>query len=138
MFLVEVTRDHFDVLEADFEREYNLDLLDLYRGNLPARKAANLAANLPAGSLTWQALDHPNAWTTQEYLTANLVDSQNWGNWIAAKGKDSDKPKPVPRPGEGKKKKKKSKSDIKAAATRFMARQEKPMHVIVPGEPAED
>lgn len=68
-----------------------------------------------------------------------MVDAQNIANWLKAGAKQTDKPKPMPRPGENKTKKKKSKSDIRAAATRFMAKtQDTPMHVIVPGEPAED
>lgn len=138
MFLIDVMEKHFDVLEADFERVYNIDLLDVYRGNLPARKAANLAANLPAGSMLWQVMDHPNSWTTTDHLIAAQVDAQNIGNWLAAGGKQNDRPKPLPRPESTDKNKKKSKSDIRAAATRFKAKAQKPMHVIVPGPPAED
>ena len=138
MFLVEVCQEHFDVLEADFERFYNgLDLLDLYRGTLPARKAANLAANLPAGALIWQEMEHPNSWTTTDYLLAAQVDAQNVANWIAAGGKQADKPKPLPRPSPSNKNKKKTKGEIKAAATRFMEKR-KTMPVIVSGPPAED
>ena len=124
MFLIEVTTKHFDVLEADFEREYQMDLLDLYRGNIPVRKVANLAANLPAGALIWQVTEHPNSWTTTDYLLAEQVDALNIANWIAGGAKANDKPKPLPRPAPSDKNKKKTKGEIKAAATRFMEKKQ--------------
>lgn len=112
--------EHFDALEADFERYYGLDLLDVYRGTLPAQKAANLAANLPAGALTWQVLEHPNAWTTGEYIAAAQVDALNWSNWIAGGGK-GEKPKPMETPMNRKTKKKRSSEDYTAnAVARFL------------------
>ena len=52
-----------DQLAADMRREYGLGMHDLD----PSETAA-LAANLPAGSLVWQTLDTPRAWTFDQYL----------------------------------------------------------------------
>lgn len=46
-------------------------------------ETAVLAVNLPAGSLIWQKLDVPAAWTLDQYLMAARIDQMNmwmWGN----------------------------------------------------------
>ena len=65
-----------DQLAADMRREYGLGMHDLD----PSETAA-LAANLPAGSLVWQTLDTPRAWT---------FDPRKRGP----------QPRPLPRPGQ--------------------------------------
>jgi hypothetical protein len=66
-------RDNEDAVEADFHRYYNLDLAELYRGELSLRKVSNLIANLPTGSATWSAInDIPYGWTLTDLLIADL------------------------------------------------------------------
>ena len=65
-------------------------------------EAAALAVNLPAGSLVWQRLDVPAAWTLDQYLMAARIDQMNmwmWGN--ADPKKRGPQPEPLPRPGNG-------------------------------------
>lgn len=65
-------------------------------------EAATLAVNLPAGSLVWQRLDVPAAWTLDQYLMAARIDQMNmwmWGN--ADPKKRGPQPEPLPRPGNG-------------------------------------
>lgn len=64
-------------------------------------ETATLAANLPAGSLVWQKLETPAAWTFEQYLMAAQIDQMNmwmWGN--ADPKKRGSRPKPLPRPGQ--------------------------------------
>lgn len=85
-----------DQLAADMRREYGLGVYDLG----PSETAA-LAANLPAGSLVWQRLDVPAAWTLDQYLMAARIDQMNmwmWGN--ADPKKRGPQPEPLPRPGQ--------------------------------------
>ncbi len=59
-------------------RVYGLGIYELD----PLETAA-FAANLPAGSLIWQKLDAPAAWTLDQYLMTTLIDQMNmwmWGN----------------------------------------------------------
>lgn len=91
-----------DALRADLRRVYGLDLDDLWTACLRPSIAADLAANLPPGSLVWRRLDVPAAWTPYEYLLAVQVDQMNmwmWGN--ADRRKRGPRPDPVPRPGNG-------------------------------------
>lgn len=65
-------------------------------------EAAALAVNLPAGSLVWQRLDVPAAWTLDQYLMAARIDQMNmwmWGN--ADPKRRGPRPEPLPRPGDG-------------------------------------
>lgn len=62
---------------------------------------ATLAVNLPDGSLVWQKLDVPAAWTLDQYLAAARIDQMNmwmWGN--ADPKKRGPRPEPLPRPGQ--------------------------------------
>ena len=84
-----------DQLAADMRREYGLGVYDLD----PSETAA-LAANLPAGSLVWQTLDTPRAWTFDQYLAVLRIEQMN--QWIWANGdpkKRGPQPRPLPRPG---------------------------------------
>lgn len=68
---------------------------------LAPREAARLAVNLPAGSLTWQALDVPAAWTVEQHLLATLVDQMNLWMWANSDPKRrGHRPDPLPRPGQ--------------------------------------
>ena len=78
-------------------RVYGLGIYELD----PLETAA-FAANLPAGSLIWQKLDAPAAWTLDQYLMTTLIDQMNmwmWGN--ADPKKRGPQPEPLPRPGNG-------------------------------------
>lgn len=83
-----------DQLAADMRRVYGLSVYELY-----PLEAAALAVNLPAGSLVWQRLDVPAAWTLDQYLMAARIDQMNmwmWGN--ADPKKRGPQPEPLPRP----------------------------------------
>ena len=124
--------NHGDALEADFQRVYGIDLVDLYRGNLTPRKAQVLAFNLPPGALTWQEMGSDNAWTVTDHLLADAVDALNGANFQRGGGK-GEKPKPVPRPAELRELKERRQAMLDKA-TRFQQRQRKrAMPVIVPG-----
>jgi len=77
-----------DQLAADMRRVYGLGIYEL-----DPLETAVLAVRLPAGSLIWQKLDVPMAWTLDQYLAAVRIDQMNmwmWGN--------SDPKKRGPRP----------------------------------------
>lgn len=57
-----------DALEADFQRFYGLNTDLIWTGELPANRAAALAANLPRQSIIWQKLNPRLAWDDQTYL----------------------------------------------------------------------
>ncbi|KAB8289307.1 hypothetical protein DSM100688_0387 [Bifidobacterium ramosum] len=81
-------------------RTYGLDLDDLWDGGIRVGTCADLAANLPPGSLVWRRLDVPDAWTPVEHLLALQADQMNmwmWGN--ADPKKRGPRPEPLPRPG---------------------------------------
>ncbi|MGZ4530727.1 MAG: hypothetical protein ACXVXP_00075 [Mycobacteriaceae bacterium] len=92
-------REHAELLEADFARFYQRDLLDLWRGEMTPRKASVLAANLPPGALVWMALGYDAGWSMEALLLAAAVDAINGGNWQRSGGKGP-QPKPVPRPSD--------------------------------------
>lgn len=102
MILPGLLRDHGEALEADFQRYYGLDLLDIYRGTLSPRKVAALAANLPAGAATWQEMGVDAAWTAEEHMLALIADTLQAANWQRGGGKGK-QPKPLPRPADMKK-----------------------------------
>lgn len=85
-------------MRADVRRVYGLDIT-----TLGAWEAAQLAANLPDGSMVWRALDVPRAWTMDQHLLATLVDQ--WQMWMWGQSdpkRRGRKPRPLPRPGDGK------------------------------------
>ncbi len=62
---------------------------------------ATLAVNLPDGSLVWQKLDVPAAWTLDQYLAAARIDQMNLWIWANADPKKrGPQPEPLPRPGQ--------------------------------------
>ena len=64
-------------------------------------EAARLVCTLPAGSLTWQALDTPAAWTVEQHLLATLCDQMNLWMWANSDPKRRGRrPEPLPRPGQ--------------------------------------
>ena len=85
-------------MRADVRRVYGLDIT-----TLGAWEAAQLAANLPDGSMVWRTLDVPRAWTMDQHLLATLVDQWQMWMWGQSDPKHRGrKPRPLPRPGDGK------------------------------------
>lgn len=71
---------------------------DVWRGRIGVLRCADLVYNLPAGSVSWQAVDSPAAWTVQDYLMAQMVD--DFRMFCHGLGGGNGKPpKPLPRPG---------------------------------------
>lgn len=86
-----------DQLAADMRRVYGLGIYEL-----DPLETAVLAVCLPAGSLIWQKLDVPMAWTLDQYLAAVRIDQMNmwmWGN--SDPKRRGPRPEPLPRPGDG-------------------------------------
>lgn len=69
-----------DVLRADLQRFYGLNLDDLGYG-LRARRAADLAANLPPEARIWGKLNSACSWSTGDYLLANIADATSFMAW---------------------------------------------------------
>lgn len=87
-------------LEADFQRYYQIDLGDLWRGTLSVRRAGVLASQLPAGSNLWLAVDsQAQSWTLDTHLLASILHAVQGANWQRGGGKGK-KPEPITRPGE--------------------------------------
>jgi hypothetical protein len=84
-------------LRADFQRVYRLDSDDIE--GIGVQRAADLAANLPPGSMVWIRLNKPAAWTTTDYLLAGVFDEIARFQYMLSDHKGSG-PKPLPRPGE--------------------------------------
>lgn len=74
-----------DALEADFQRFYGLNTDLIWTGELPANRAAALAANLPRRAIIWQKLDPRLAWDDQTYLLADIRDSLAFLAWTKTK-----------------------------------------------------
>lgn len=87
--------EHGTKLEADFQRFYHLDLADLYRGTLGARKAAVLAVHLPPESAVMRAEGGDGALTISEHMLRGLqytLEMQMYQN-AGGKGKKPQEPK---------------------------------------------
>jgi hypothetical protein len=74
-----------DALEADFQRFYGLNPDLIWTGELPANRAAALAANLPRRAIIWQKLNPRLAWDDQTYLLADIRDSLAFLAWTKTK-----------------------------------------------------
>lgn len=118
-------REHGDALEADFEHYYGIDIVDVYRGHISARKASVLALNLPPGALTWQEVGTDNAWTVGDFLLAEAVDALNIANYQRQGGK-GERPEPTPRPAQLRERKEKRAREMERAS-RFLERQRRRM-----------
>lgn len=93
-------REARDELEADFQREYQIDLCDLWRGTLSPRKAAVFASQLSPGSAVWQAVHSPLAWRPEARLLHSLEHHMRINVWAKTKdgqdGRNQPEPRPVP------------------------------------------
>lgn len=96
-------RDHFEALEADFQRYYQIDLASALYGDRPlgARRFLALIKWLPAEAAVWRATS--TSWTVDNELAAlniEMLDSLR-RMYIQAhtkKGTQPPKPVEVPRP----------------------------------------
>lgn len=68
-------RDHSGPLEADLRREYQVDLLDFWRGTISARRLGVYAAQLPPGSSLWRSIGDDHAWSQEGHLIAEVIDA---------------------------------------------------------------
>lgn len=87
--------EHGTKLEADFQRFYHLDLADLYRGTLGARKAAVLAAYLPPEAAVMRAEGGNGSLTVVEHQlrgVLHVLEMQMYQN-AGGKGKKPQEPK---------------------------------------------
>ena len=100
MALPSLLDEYGDAIEADMQRVYGIDLLDVYRGSLSPRKLLVLIEHLPPGSALWNETGGDSAWTVQEHLIANMLDAINLNNWLTAGDSKAKQPKPVPRPSD--------------------------------------
>lgn len=90
--------EHGEALEADFQSEYHIDLLqDLSTGQLGVLRAARLAVWLPAGARVWNSAGLDKSWTAGEHMLADVFDAINMGNWQRGGGQVA-KPEPSVRP----------------------------------------
>jgi hypothetical protein len=99
--------EHFEALEADFQRFYQLDLRRCLWGAeaVGLRRLRSLIAGLPTESATKFKPPDPKAWTRDQQLLALLAELVDYGNrnFIAAhtkKGSPQPKPIKIPRPGK--------------------------------------
>lgn len=76
-----------------------IDLLDLWRGELTWRRMAVLLRGLPPASAYWRARHESGDWTVAEYQRADLIDVLMAGNWQRAGDAKAARPKPYARPG---------------------------------------
>jgi hypothetical protein len=64
------------------------------------RRFLELVRWLPRDSaLAVSAQGEAALWTTQEHLTASVIDALNIANWQRGAKKNSRRPEPIPRPG---------------------------------------
>jgi hypothetical protein len=81
--LLEVLRRHGDLVEADLQQQYGVDLSDLWRGTLTLRRLWVLLRGLPSDSRTMLAvvgIDLPG-WTLGDLLLARLIDETALMRW---------------------------------------------------------
>ena len=76
--------EHADILQADFQRFYGLNLA-LLTHSLDVMRAANLAAHLPLDALIWRNFSKQAEWSTAEYLLANIADATAFLAWTKSK-----------------------------------------------------
>ena len=109
--LAALLAEHWQAAEADLQRYYGLDLVDVFRGTLTLRKVSVLVAGLPSDSLTMSAMapalanlpepdGTPRQWSTEAHLLASVVDAvtQLTVAYVGAHSKSTPKWEPMPRP----------------------------------------
>jgi len=87
--LVALLRDDADVVEADLQRFYGVDLAAYWRGELSLRRLSVLVSRLPADSATARKHADVNPdWTVEAILIADL-----WAAWTGKPHPALPKPK---------------------------------------------
>lgn len=76
--LVQLLREHGEAIEADLLRYYQVDLLDLYRGEMSWRRLRVLVRHLPLESATARAIQPPDA--KDEFWSAPM--DRRMGAWL--------------------------------------------------------
>jgi hypothetical protein len=84
--LLGLLRDHGDVVEADLQRTYGVDLVDLWRGGLTLRRVRVLLEGLPPDSQTAYALSGSDSgelagWRLTDVLLGRLADEMALYRW---------------------------------------------------------
>lgn len=84
-------------LEADFQREYRVNLTETLARRLDSpTRLAGLAAHLPPGSAVWRALGGPQAWTDEVWMLAQVEYATRVVAWQKTKAAQSGRDKPEP------------------------------------------
>ncbi|MFF2621248.1 hypothetical protein [Oerskovia jenensis] len=124
-------RDHAGALEADFQRWYQADLLDLYRGDLTFRKASEWARHLPPGAAVFREMGGPLAWSDEVHMGAAVEYAVRALHWAqTADASTTDPPLPLEPPASEFEERHQQHQDAKKLRTaerkanRFLARQQ--------------
>jgi len=107
MAVVRVIREFQDALEADLMEFFQVDLLDLWRGQLSLRKIGVYIDSLmkkPGKSILLMAMDERSSWSESDYLLARVSDALELSNYLfikanAEEAEDLELPTPITRPG---------------------------------------
>jgi hypothetical protein len=84
--LLGLLREHGDVIEADLQRTYGVDLVDLWRGTLTLRRVRVLLEGLPPDSSTAYAVAEADngplaGWRLTDVLLGRLTDELALYRW---------------------------------------------------------
>lgn len=94
--------EHGEAIEADLQRVFGIDLLDLYRGRLTWRRLGVLVRSLarrPDSDLYRAIGGEAAEWTLDQHLAASLVDRLTLQNYLAALSlADPKKRRSIPKP----------------------------------------
>lgn len=114
------------MLEADFQRVYGLDIGGLRTGMLRPIRAANLAVNLPPGSMLWRAIGGPLAWTDEMHMLSRQEHALRVLAWQKTKSAETgrDFPEPI-EPPESSVQKRADEAKLDRRARAFLRRQQR-------------
>jgi hypothetical protein len=73
--LVGLLREAPDVVEADLQRFYHVDLADYWRGELSPRRLSVLIEQLPPDSATARRYSDADGWSRLEFLVSDLFQA---------------------------------------------------------------
>ena len=90
MFLPGLLSEFGQEIEADLQRVYGLDLLDLYRGLMTPRRAWVLISQLPPGSNLARAVGGNGYWSHGEVA----IHEEGWALRSSLAGKQLPQPQP--------------------------------------------
>ncbi|MEE6280144.1 DUF5361 domain-containing protein [Georgenia sp. MJ170] len=89
-------RRHGGALKADLRREYQVDILDLYRGLIGIEDVADLVAYLPPGSAVWREHGGPAAWTDAVAMGAQVEHAVRMAHWARTEDAKHNRNRPEP------------------------------------------